>query len=635
MTRERCFAVQKMPARARAVGVTVGLVVVAVALAPSTAAAARVGNLIAWGHNTDGDLGNANATDQPVPVRTRLAPDVTVTSVAGGFINHSLAVTAAGGLLGWGGNAYGKLGDGASLPAYTPIAADLSMLAPDEGVTAVAAGYDDSVALTSAGRVLAFGYGVDGELGNGLGVSSPIPVVVTLPTPDTKIKAIAAGYYFNLALTTKGQVLAWGANTHYALADATSGSRTVPAPVALPPNTIVTAIAAGGYSAMALTSTGTVLSWGVNDYGQLGTGSTTPVASAVPSKVALPDGVKATAIAAGLYNGMAVTSTGGGFAWGYDGYGEIGDGKATATIVSTPQPIVLPPGVALSTVSQGIYHSAALTTGGKVLTWGTNTYGDLGNASKTAPTSTPDFATLPDGTFASSIDAGGYDVLAVTGPQPITARTSSNPVVEAHERLDEQQPPDQVLRCIGTPTAILDVYRDGDRVRIVGVAAPGYTGQDVGIRFMATNEIVGYAMVAADNHFSVSVAAPASGDLGRDNTSYRAEIAGGDPSPAIKLARRLNITSVSRDGDTITVKGKVSRPFASPAADVSLIETKACTDRTKVGTETPDDDGNVTFKVQAPTGASSVFFRLDGRVGALNEGDGDFNTNSLGYGIAL
>jgi alpha-tubulin suppressor-like RCC1 family protein len=144
-----------------------------------TADAARVGNLVGWGLNAGGDLGNANATQQPRPVRTRLAPDVVVTDVSSGFLNHSLAVMQYGGILGWGANSYGKLGDGASLPSYTPVAADLSMLDDEEVVTAVSAGEDHSLALTSEGRVLGFGYGATGELGKGFDVSR---VVATLPS---------------------------------------------------------------------------------------------------------------------------------------------------------------------------------------------------------------------------------------------------------------------------------------------------------------------------------------------------------------------------------------------------------------------------------------------------------------------
>ena len=140
---------------------------------------------------------------------------------------------------------------------------------------------------------------------------------VKLPA-GTKVTAVAAGGYYSLALTSTGAVLAWGYNTDGELGNGSTASSDVPVKVKLPAGTKVTAIAAGGYldrsrrdtagpgHSLALTSTGAVLAWGYNADGELGDGDTTN--SDVPVKVKLPAGTKVTAIAAGELHSLAVTS---------------------------------------------------------------------------------------------------------------------------------------------------------------------------------------------------------------------------------------------------------------------------------------------------------------------------------------
>ena len=98
----------------------------------------------------------------------------------------------------------------------------------------------------------------------------------------------------------------------------------------------MTAIAAGGAlrsgratagpgHSLAVTSSGAVFAWGYNTDGELGDGSTTN--SDVPVKVKLPGGKKVTAVAAGECNSLAVTSSGAVLAWGGNNFGQLGDGS--------------------------------------------------------------------------------------------------------------------------------------------------------------------------------------------------------------------------------------------------------------------------------------------------------------------
>src|SRR6185312_5998661 len=119
--------------------------------------------------------------------KVRLQPGVTITSVRGGCF-HTLALTSAGQVLAWGANDSGELGDGTFTSSPTPVRVTFP---PGTGrITAVRAGCVHSLALTAGGRVLAWGGGLEGQLGDGAsGTDSDrnAPVPVLLPT-GTRIK---------------------------------------------------------------------------------------------------------------------------------------------------------------------------------------------------------------------------------------------------------------------------------------------------------------------------------------------------------------------------------------------------------------------------------------------------------------
>ncbi len=344
------------------------------------------GAVFDWGWNIVGQLGNGSTNGSNVPVSVRLPRGTRVTGIAGGFA-HSVAVTSTGAVLAWGKNYDGDLGNGSTTDSALPVKA---ILPAGMKATAVAAGGDHSLALTTTGAVLAWGYNGYGQLGNGGTGSSSVPVVVSLPT-GTKVTAIAAGALDSLALTTTGAVLAWGYNGDGDLGNGNKVSSDVPVTVKLPTGTKVTAIAAGGYFCLALTTTGAVLAWGYNADGELGDGGTS--SSDVPIKVRLPAGTKVTKIAAGGAlegvgnatvgpgHGLALTSTGAVLAWGYNADGQLGDGNKANSDVPTEVKSLRGAGRKVAAIAAGQLDSLAVTSTGAVLAWGGNNFGQLGDAS--------------------------------------------------------------------------------------------------------------------------------------------------------------------------------------------------------------------------------------------------------------
>ncbi|GIM85992.1 Ig-like domain repeat protein [Salinispora arenicola] len=181
----------------------------------------------------------------------------------------------------------------------------LLMLAIVLGIASVGAGRvlaqsAPSAAAGPPGAGLAWGFNDSGQLGDGTTASSSTPVAVDMPA-GTTITAVAAGRSYSLALTSAGTVLAWGLNDLGQLGDGTTTNSSIPVVVDVPSGTTITAVAAGGFHGLALASAGTVLAWGFNAAGQLGDETTTD--SSTPVVVDVPSG---TAVAAGRFHSLAI-----------------------------------------------------------------------------------------------------------------------------------------------------------------------------------------------------------------------------------------------------------------------------------------------------------------------------------------
>ncbi|NYT94742.1 Ig-like domain repeat protein [Salinispora sp. H7-4] len=338
-------AIAVSPANAVSPAIAVSPTAAQNTLSPSTAASDTI---LAWGDNLYGQLGDGTRADRGTPVPVSLPPGTTVTGIATGD-NHSLALTSTGTVLGWGRNRFGQLGDKTKTSRTAPVAVSLP---PSSTVTAIAAGRSHSLAITSAGTVLAWGDNFRGQLGDGTTDDTTKPVAVKLP-PGTTVTAIAAGEDHSLAITSAGTALSWGDNVHGQLGDGTNTSSNTPVTVSPPTGTAFTAVAAGRFHSLAVTSAGTALAAGDNLYGQLGDGTNTSSNTFVT--VNLTPGTTITAIAVGRSHSLGVTATGAALAWGINDDGQLGDGSTTNR--TTPQAVDLP---VSTTVVGGFGHSLAL-----------------------------------------------------------------------------------------------------------------------------------------------------------------------------------------------------------------------------------------------------------------------------------
>lgn len=323
-------------------------------------------------------------------------PPPRVTAIAAGDA-HTLALKNDGTVWAWGSGGLGELGTGDTASHGTAVrVAGPYGVGHLSNMIAVAAGGAHSLALLKSGSVFAWGYNNDGQLGDGTTATRTTPVMVTGPTGKGslgEITAVAAGaHYYSMALRKDGTVWTWGYNHFGQLGNGTTTTSLVPTEVVGPANASslgsIVAIAAGGSHSLALAANGTVWAWGLNDYGQLGDGTTTnhvrPVQVSGLSNV--------TAIAAGWYFSLALKRDGTVWAWGDDQYGDLGIGSYTAK--DAPVQVEGPGGTGfldhITAIAAGDFHALAIQSNDNTLwTWGANTWGALADGT-TRSHSTPE-----------------------------------------------------------------------------------------------------------------------------------------------------------------------------------------------------------------------------------------------------
>jgi alpha-tubulin suppressor-like RCC1 family protein len=310
----------------------------------------------------------------------------TITQIAAG-VNHSLVLTDSGKLYSWGYNDSGQLGNGTIDNSPVPTAVDMTGVLNGATVTQIAAGEYHSLALTDDGKVHSWGAGAFGQLGNGqayLNATTPVDVVSYGALDGKAVIQIAAGYSHSLALTSDGGLYSWGANDSGQLGDGTKNFSKAPVAVDMTDvlnGATVTQIAAGGFNSLALTSDGELYSWGANDSGQLGNGTSgTNIESNVPVAVDMTsalDSKTVIQIAAGYSHSLALTSDGGLYSWGDDSMGQLGSGTYTG-YYDTPVAVNVD-GKIVTQISSSENHSLALTSDGEVYSWGDDSMGQLGD----------------------------------------------------------------------------------------------------------------------------------------------------------------------------------------------------------------------------------------------------------------
>ena len=326
--------------------------IVAVAVSPSSYGGSSYalrsdGTVLAWGSNVYGQLGDGTSglgfsgtpADKINPVLVR---DVTgnvisnITAIAAGT-EFAVAVKSDGSLLAWGRNSQGQLGDGSSgagTDKKNPVVVVDALGNPISGVGSVNAGYGHTLALKLDGTMLAWGDNSSGQIGDGTWLSRNNPVVVrdAVGNSISGIVEISVSFAHSIALKDTGTLLAWGRNAEGQLGDGSVIPKNVPITVVDPlsnPVSGIGSINAGFNHNLVVKSDGTLLAWGDNVSGQVGDGSFIKRLNPTIVQNALGSAVfDVQSSAAGVKDSVVLKNDGTLLAWGYNYYGQLGDGTA-------------------------------------------------------------------------------------------------------------------------------------------------------------------------------------------------------------------------------------------------------------------------------------------------------------------
>ena len=342
------------------------------------------------------------------------------------------------------------------------------------------------------------------------------PATITPPdnaNRDIRFNQVSAStnpsYGFALAVGSDGNAYAWGRNDYGQLGDGTRGDKHAPVMVRtpdrstypdLPADFTYLQVSAGYFHSLALGSDGNIYVWGWNYYGQLGDGTSssyrnTPVRVKTPDRKTYPDlpaDFTYLQVSAGGDYSLAIGSDGNAYAWGRNYDGRLGNNTTGSSYVPVrvrdpASPTDTSKGLQAAQVSAGDVHSLAVGSDGNAWAWGDNGYGQLGdNSIPTGASNTRARSLVPvpvsfnltpvitgvrfDQTPASGLTRGDGNSVSVTTPahQPGTVTVSVDYTLGG-----APQTPDTSLRYTYLPAGVLP--RAGGQGILLALAT-GMTG---------------------------------------------------------------------------------------------------------------------------------------------------------------
>ncbi len=330
--------------------------------------------VICWGENDWGQLGVAGMVSVSFPVFVSNLADAPVTLAAGE--EHTCAILANGGIQCWGGNLNGQLGSGA--PSVTPQITPVSVTGLAGKAIDLAAGSWHTCALLADGRVQCWGANNTGQLGIGSLHDQAAPVTIQLPGAATWI---TAGCNHTCALLQDGRMYCWGWNAWGQLGVSGVMQSTTPVQVTAVSGAGTT-IEAGCNHTCAVyhdaQGESRLSCWGQSNFMQM------------PAEQEMK--VSFLLMRAGMGHTCILTADHSMLCWGYNRYGQLGDGTTRSRHELAPV-AGMTQHVFYMTTAAGANHTCSVLDDGEAYCWGSNMWGQIGNGSLVlgpAPRRVPD-----------------------------------------------------------------------------------------------------------------------------------------------------------------------------------------------------------------------------------------------------
>ena len=301
----------------------------------------------------------------------------------------------------WGKNDYGQLGNGTTTNSSMPICisdTENSVL-KGKNIKNISTNRYTVCAIDDNGKVYTWGENVYGQLGNGTTTNSSMPICIS----DTEnsvlkgknIKNISTNRYTVCAIDDNGKVYTWGENVYGQLGNGTTTNSSMPICISDTENSVLKGkniknISANEDTVCAIDDNGKVYTWGRNNYGQLGNGTTTN--SSMPicisdTENSVLKGKNIKNISANGYTVCAIDDNGKVYTWGENDYGQLGNGKTTNSSMPICISDVQNNALNNATITKIITRSIdiyAIDDNGKLYAWGGNDYRQLENGTTTS-----------------------------------------------------------------------------------------------------------------------------------------------------------------------------------------------------------------------------------------------------------
>ena len=497
------------------------------------------GTVWTWGRNFYGQLGDGVLVHEELAhtvIPTQVPGLCDMTAIATGW-EFSLATKSDGTVWAWGRNDYSQLGDGTTTDRSTP-----SQISGVSNAVAVAAGEHHVLALKNDGTVWSWGGNSGGQLGDGTNTDRPAPTQI--PGLNNVI-AIAAGSHHSIALRSDGSIWTWGSNIYGELGNGTHDQKSDP--IQILTLTDVRGIGAGTAHTLAIKSDGTAWAWGLNNYGQLGTNSTGSYTVPVPVQgisnvVSIRGGIE--------YSSIAHKADGTVWAWGNNHLANLGDGTTTTRLLPVQ---VSGPTDSVAAVGGG-YHGLSLESDGTLGAWGWNAHGQVGDG--TTVTRMVSVATQLDlSTLTATISGVPPNF---TNSTDATLTVAGSGVVSYKYKLDAGSYSNEI--AIGSSISLTSLAEGSHSVSVIGKNSCGQWQQESD----ATTVSWTIDLTASVATLSGTPASPTSSTsalvtvAGADIVAYKYQLDGGSYSPELAVGTPISLSSLAEGQHTVSAVGKDS-----------------------------------------------------------------------------
>ncbi|XP_061887279.1 probable E3 ubiquitin-protein ligase HERC1 isoform X3 [Entelurus aequoreus] len=313
------------------------------------------GAVKACGKGSYGRLGLGDSNNQSMPKKLVLEPHRNMKKVSSskGSDGHTLAITMEGEVFSWGDGEYGKLGHGNSATQKYPKIIQGPLIG--KVVVCVSAGYRHSAAVTNDGELYTWGEGDFGRLGHSDSQSRNTP---TLVKDISGVGQVACGSSHTIAVAQDGRT-AWsfGGGDNGKLGHGDTNRVYRPKVIEALHGFIIRKVCAGSQSSLALTSAGQVFAWGCGSCLGCGSSETTSLRPRFIEDLSI---TKVIDISCGDSHCLALSHENEVYAWGNNTMGQCGQGH-TSTPVTKPKKVLGLEGVSIQQITAGTSHSLAWT----------------------------------------------------------------------------------------------------------------------------------------------------------------------------------------------------------------------------------------------------------------------------------